>query len=199
MELAPYVERLRTDLAEAAAAGGPEAQEAAERLALALDPAARMVLLEALSDASAEITTELDDASIEVRLRGREPEFVIERLQVDPAHEPDTEDVADEADESESDTVARVTVRIPESLKNRAEELAATGSQSLNSWIVQAIRFAARERAINVDIDLGSRLFSSGPPGPPGTPSPPGTPRPPGAAGAGGRSRTSRRFQGWSR
>ena len=48
MELTPYVDRLRSDLSDAAAAGGAEAQSAAERLALALDPATRMVLLEAL-------------------------------------------------------------------------------------------------------------------------------------------------------
>lgn len=188
MDLAPYVERLRSDLAEAAAAGGPEAQEAAQRLALALDPATRMMLLEALSDATAEITGELDDTSIEVRLRGREPQFVIERIE--PVTPPAAESAEpDEQSDDESDTLARVTVRIPESLKTKAEDLAAAGSQSLNSWIVQAVRFAARERAINIDIDLGSRLF-----GPPGAPSPPGAPPPPGV-----RVRLPRHVQGWSR
>jgi hypothetical protein len=60
MELTPFVDRLRRDLSDAAAAGGAEAQAAAERLALALDPATRMMLLEALSQATAEITGALD-------------------------------------------------------------------------------------------------------------------------------------------
>ncbi len=63
MDLAPYVDRLRNDLADAAAAGGPQATEAAQRLALALDPAVRMTLMEALSDAAAEITAELHTAA----------------------------------------------------------------------------------------------------------------------------------------
>src|SRR5438552_4145125 len=60
MELTPYVDRLRSDLSDAAAAGGAEAQGAAERLALALDPATRMVLLEALAQAAAEISGSLE-------------------------------------------------------------------------------------------------------------------------------------------
>src|SRR6478609_4323556 len=77
MELTPFVERLRRDLSDAAAAGGPEAQAAAERLALALDPATRMMLLEALSQAADEITGELEHDAVDVRMSGREPEFVV--------------------------------------------------------------------------------------------------------------------------
>src|ERR1700712_3157775 len=80
MELTPFVERLRRDLSDAAAAGGPEAQAAAERLALALDPATRMMLLEALSQAAAEITGALDHDAVDVRMNGREPEFVVTHL-----------------------------------------------------------------------------------------------------------------------
>jgi len=39
MDLAPYVESLRADLLRAAEAGGPQAREHAERLAISLDPA----------------------------------------------------------------------------------------------------------------------------------------------------------------
>ena len=78
MDITPYVESLRHDLAAAAEAGGPEAKAAAERLALALDPAMRMALMDALSQAAAEITSELPAGSVDVRLRGREPEFVVD-------------------------------------------------------------------------------------------------------------------------
>src|SRR3954467_15464483 len=81
MELTPSAERLRRDLSDAAAAGGPEAQAAAERLALALDPATRMMLLEALSQATAEITGSLDHEAVDVRMNGREPEFVVTHLE----------------------------------------------------------------------------------------------------------------------
>jgi len=78
MDITPYVESLRQDLAAAAEAGGPEARQAAERLALALDPAVRLALMDALSQAAAEITSELAAGSVDVRLRGREPEFVVD-------------------------------------------------------------------------------------------------------------------------
>lgn len=192
MELAPYIARLRDDLADSAAAGGPEMAEAAHRFALALDPSMRMALMEALSDAAAEITGELHDASVEVRLKGREPQFVVNQFGIGPPPpappmppvpptppsppEPPDADLGEDPD----DSVARVTVRIPESLKARAEEFAARSSQSLNSWIVQAIRSATTERAVTVDLDLGSAFFGSS--------------RPPGSS-----NQNPKRVQGWSR
>ena len=182
MDITPYVEGLRQDLAAAAEAGGPEARAAAERLALALDPAVRLALMDALSQAAAEITAELPAGSVDVRLRGREPVLVVDvptmALPAPPAPPapPSSED-APEVDED--DAVARITLRLPESLKYKAEELAAKGGHSLNSWIVNAVRAAtARDRAVEVDIDLSSFPFGSGP-------------------GTAARSRGTRRMTGW--
>ena len=160
MDITPYVDHLRHDLAAAAEAGGEEARAAAERLALALDPAVRLMLIDALSQAAAEITSELPAGSIDVRLRGREPQFVVDvptmPMQVPtPAPPPPGHETEDEADV----TLARITLRIPESLKSKAEELAGKGGHSLNTWIVNVVRNATREHAINVDIDLSSLPF----------------------------------------
>lgn len=185
MELAPYVESLRNDLLRSAEAAGPEAHSVAERLALALEPAMRMALLEALSDSAAEITADLPHAAVEVRLKGREPQFVISATEPLPAAATATEEQADAEEDDRS--VARVTVRIPESLKTRAEEAAAALDQSLNTWIVAAIRRATRG-GINIDLDLG------------GFGMPPGPPQHPGPAGFGpGSGRQPRRIQGWVR
>lgn len=167
MDITPYVESLRHDLAAAAEAGGPEARAAAERLALALDPAVRLTLMDALSQAAAEITSELPAGSIDVRLRGREPEFVVDVPTMPmpapiPAAAPNTS-TPEEAEEAEDGSVARITLRIPESVKFKAEELAAKSGHSLNSWMVNVVRAATRERAINVDIDLSSIPFFDGP------------------------------------
>ncbi len=176
MDITPYVEALRQDLAAAAEAGGPEARAAAERLTLALDPAVRLTLMDALSQAAAEITSELPAGSVEVRLRGREPQLVVDvptmpmpiqqpDMSIPPApsapprpgdHEGET---GDTGEAGEDDNVARITLRIPESVKYKAEELAAKGGHSLNSWIVNVVRSATRERAVNVDIDLSSIPF----------------------------------------
>src|ERR1700694_5196903 len=89
MELTRYVESLRDQLAVAAAAGGEEAEQLAERLTAPLDAAARLVLQEALSDAAEEITRELAPGSAELRLRGRELTFVVTPA---PSFGPDRED-----------------------------------------------------------------------------------------------------------
>ena len=161
MDITPYVESLRHDLAAAAEAGGAEAKASAERLALALDPAIRLALMDALSQAAAEITAELPAGSVDVRLRGREPQFVVDVPSMPmQAPTPPTPDAEQDVEEGEADgAVARITLRIPETVKYKAEELAAKSGHSLNSWIVNAVRSATRDRAINVDIDLSSIPF----------------------------------------
>ncbi|MEU4222780.1 hypothetical protein AB0F17_00685 [Nonomuraea sp. NPDC026600] len=77
MDLAPYVDNLRRELAVAAEAGGDDARALAERLTSPLESAMRLVLLEALSAAADEITRELAPGSVDVRLRGRDPSFVV--------------------------------------------------------------------------------------------------------------------------
>jgi hypothetical protein len=185
MDITPYIEGLRRDLAAAADAGGQEARQSAERLALALDPAVRLALFDALSQAAAEITQELPAGSVEVRLKGREPQFVVD---VPPPAEPTPTmaEGADEADDEEDGPLARITLRIPESLKQRAEDAASKRGQSLNTWLVAAVRAATRERAINVDIDLSSLPFGEGWPG--------GGPRRGRRSGPGGK-----RISGWVR
>src|SRR4051794_15701002 len=102
MDITPYVERLRHDLAQAAAAGDDRVRDAAERLGLALDPSMRLALMEALSQAAAEITTEMRAGSVDVRLTGRDLEFVVEQAApaVPPAasapHPPSADDEDDD-------------------------------------------------------------------------------------------------------
>jgi hypothetical protein len=163
MDITPYVDSLRQDLAAAAEAGGPEAKAAAERLTLALDPAMRLALMDALSQAAAEITSELAVGSVDVRLRGREPQFVVDVPSSPMPLEPTVAPAPAPADEPDDGDVARITLRIPESVKYKAEELAAKGGHSLNAWIVNVIRAATRERAVTVDIDLSSLPFPDGP------------------------------------
>jgi hypothetical protein len=168
MDITPYVESLRHDLAAAAEAGGPEAKGAAERLALALDPAVRLALMDALSQAAAEITAELGAGSIDVRLRGREPQFVVDvptvamPMGAPAAPAPPAPPAAEDTEDAEEGAVARITLRLPESVKYKAEELATKGGHSLNSWIVNVVRAATRDRAVNVDIDLSSVPFLDG-------------------------------------
>src|SRR5919108_6019586 len=94
MDLTPYVESVRRELAVAAEAGGDDARALAERLTAALEPAIRLMLLDALSAAADEITRELAPGSVELRLRSGEPDFVVTRVE-EPAPEEPTPAPAD--------------------------------------------------------------------------------------------------------
>ena len=180
MDMTEHVDALRRDLAQAARAMGPEMEQAAERLSYAIDASTRLALLDALSHAAAEITNELDGRSVEVRLQGREPVFVVVGSGPSPLA-PDETTAIPESDtrvmspSEEGDETARITLRIPEALKTRAEELAAGRGQSLNTWLVNAVRTATiGGPTINVGATLG-----------------------PGAPGRNRRS--NKRVQGWVR
>ncbi|WP_310961949.1 toxin-antitoxin system HicB family antitoxin [Nocardioides terrisoli] len=155
MDITPYAERLRIDLAQTAAGGSDEVREAAERLNASLEPALRLSLMEVLSEAAAEITSAMRSGTVEARLHGRDIEFVVDDAVVPVAPRP----VAEPADEDDEGTLARITLRLPESIKARAEELAARHGSSLNTWIVNVLRTATRENAVNIDIDLSSLPF----------------------------------------
>ncbi len=159
MDITPYVDSLRRDLLAAAEAGGDEARQVAERLSYALDASARLAIMEAISQAAAEISTELPQGGVDVRLAGRELDFVVQVAPTEVATTPPAPPIPPRPEEVEEGDLARITLRIPESIKARAEEKAATSGQSLNTWLVSVIRAATSDHAINVDIDLSSIPF----------------------------------------
>lgn len=137
MDLTPYLETLRADLAAAAAPGGPETTRAAELLGHSLEASARLALLEALSDAAAEITTRLSDASVEVRLRGREADLVVNVSDPEPPSSPATPGPA-----LDGGDLTRLTLRMPEALKTHVEQIAAAEGVSVNAWLVRVVTAA---------------------------------------------------------
>lgn len=158
MDLTPYVDTIRRDLIAAAEAGSDELKQAAERLAYALDPSARLALMEAISHAAAEITAELPEGSVDVRLVGRELDFVVEIAPPSALPAPPPPPAPSVPDEEDGD-LARITLRIPEAVKARAEERAAGAGQSLNTWMIGVVRSATSDHAINIDVDLSSIPF----------------------------------------
>jgi hypothetical protein len=163
MDLEPFLDNLRRELATAAAAGGAEARALAERLSAALDSAARLALLESLSAAADEITRDLAPGSVEVRLRGRDPEFVVtpppddepvgppsgaeatlrralaRRAEGQPPLPP-APPVPPEPDDPGG--TSRITLRLPEHLKPRIDAAAGQAGLSVNSWLVRAVAAA---------------------------------------------------------
>jgi len=136
MDLSPYVDAVRGDLEAAAAAGTDETRATAGLLAGALDASLRLCLLDALSAMAAEVTAS-SELEVELRVHGREPQVVVSSA---PAVEAARE-VAEPLDDDDRGT-ARLTVRMPESLKERAEEQASREGLSVNAWMVRAVQTA---------------------------------------------------------
>ncbi|MEV0624923.1 hypothetical protein [Nonomuraea wenchangensis] len=149
MDLAPYVDRLRRELAVAAGAGGEEARALAERLSAALEPATRLALLEALSAAADEITRDLAPGAVEVRLRGRDPDFVVtpppgggpyeESGPYEEGSVPARPPVTPAPPDADEGGTSRISLRVPEHLKPRIEEAAGREGLSVNAWLVRAV------------------------------------------------------------
>ena len=143
MDLQPYVDAVRHELNEAAAAGGAEAQALADRLSATLESATRLALLEALSAGVEEITSELAPRSVEVRLRGRDPEFVVSA----PVDEPSAREPFDVAFGDDDGGTWRITLRLPESLRAAVEAATRHDQSSLNAWLVRAVAAAVQSKA----------------------------------------------------
>lgn len=138
MDITRHIETLQRQLVAAAAAGGEQVQETASRLATALEAAGRLAILDALTEATAEITRDLAPGAVDLRLRGQGVDFVVVRPPRD--EQPATTGVALPAASVQDDaSPSRVTLRLPEGLKTRAEHAAAADGISLNTWLVRAI------------------------------------------------------------
>ncbi|MEV4162769.1 toxin-antitoxin system HicB family antitoxin [Nonomuraea dietziae] len=154
MDLTSYIENLRREFGDAADAAGPEARATAERLTAMLDSAVRLTLIEVLSEAADELTRQLDPGVVDVRMRGREPQFVLtvpDHWRGSPATgpgqppfpPPPPEPPAPPAPPGEGEHgTARMTLRLPESLKSRIEQAAAASGASVNAWLVRALTAA---------------------------------------------------------
>ncbi|MFC3961992.1 hypothetical protein [Nocardia jiangsuensis] len=139
MDLDSYTARLRADLVAAAALGDEKTRATAEALATAVESSARLMLLAALSDLAAEVSTALGDRTVHVSVRGADAAVDVRPVAEDGTGAPPTF-------EEMTGDISRVTLRLVEQLKSRAEEAAAQSGQSLNSWLSHAVSNTLREQ-----------------------------------------------------
>ena len=142
MELSHHITPIEDSLMAAAAAGDEGTRRTAAALAAALEPAVRLAIMNALAEASADITDALGDRVVEVRLDSGDVRIVVSRVpdsDADAIEEPNVSDVGGE--------LSRVTLRLPDRLKTEAEEAAARHGVSLNTWLSRAVRDALRGNA----------------------------------------------------
>jgi hypothetical protein len=128
VQVAPHIEALLRDLEAIAATGDESTAQAGARLAQALRASLGLRLLEVLSDAALELSSQIADGHVEVRLAGQDPNLVyVEDERVPPPSE------------GADDASARITLRLPEPLKARIDEAASREGVSVNTWLVRAV------------------------------------------------------------
>jgi predicted transcriptional regulator len=142
VELGQYISDLQRQLVDTAANGAEDTRAVAERLAAGLDAATRLVLLDVLSAAAGEITRDLAPGSVDMRLRGREIEFVVTQ----PNIEPDSDERPAATVDLDDASTSRTTLRLPDAIKARVDEAAAADGLSVNTWLVRAIAAALQPK-----------------------------------------------------
>ncbi|MGW5312365.1 hypothetical protein ACWEVD_18590 [Nocardia thailandica] len=139
MDLNTHTARLREELVAAAALGDEKTQATAAALAAAVESSSRLVLLAALSELAGEVSAALGDRTVTVRLDGTDAVVDVRKNTPEPgADNPSFEEMTGD--------ISRVTLRLVEQLKSRAEEAAAQSNQSLNAWLSGTVSEALRNQ-----------------------------------------------------
>ena len=142
MDLGQYVNDLQRQLLDSAENGTDDTRAVAERLVAGLDSAARLVLLDVLSAAAGEITRDLAPGSVDLRLRGREVEFVVTQAST----EADSDDEPATSVDLDDVSTSRTTLRLPDALKAKVDEAAIADGLSVNTWLVRAVAAALQPK-----------------------------------------------------
>ncbi len=133
MQLSQFVAALQADLAAVAAVGDHSTAEAGRRLSVAIEGSVGLRLVDAFASVAVELSGQLPEGHVEVRLAGRDPQLVY---------------VADEPGEpspvADDDPGARITLRLPETLKRSVEAAAMRDGISVNTWLVRTLARAAQ-------------------------------------------------------
>jgi hypothetical protein len=134
MQIDGLIQALREDLVRVAALGDETTSRTANLLSVAIEASLGRRIQDALAEAVLELNEQLESAHVEVRVAGRDLQLVLVR---------EDGTVPEPADEAFS---ARITLRLPESLKQRVESAAAREGASVNTWLVQALQRAVESR-----------------------------------------------------
>jgi len=129
MQTAQFIEALQSDLRELAQLGGDELVQAAHRLEGAVKQSATLRLIDALTQVALEVSSQLPNGHLDVRLAGQDPELIYVE---EEGEEP-------QAQSAEDGLTARITLRLPESLKVTVETAAEAEGVSVNTWLVRAL------------------------------------------------------------
>ncbi|HJU36165.1 MAG TPA: toxin-antitoxin system HicB family antitoxin [Gaiellaceae bacterium] len=142
MQIDGLIQALREDLVRVAALGDETTSRAADLLSVAIEASLGRRIQDVLAQAALELNDQLESAHVEVRIAGHDLQLVLVR------EDGTTPEPVDEA------YSARITLRLPESLKQRVESSAAREGASVNTWLVQALQRAVESHR---SISFGGR------------------------------------------
>src|SRR6266480_1823958 len=129
MQLRPFIEGLQSDLEEIAAVGDDTVADAARRLTSAVGASAGLRLLDSLTEAALELSSQLPSGHVEIRMSGQDPSFVYVEDEGEAPAPPAAEDAL----------LARISLRLPEGLKVEIEAAATREGVSVNAWLVRSL------------------------------------------------------------
>lgn len=148
MQLSTYVDAVHDGVTSAASLADDHTRQIAGRLADAVDSSTRLALIRALSDAAAEISTELAPGSVQVRVTDGEPTFVVDQpreraeatiLTAPAAPQGEADDDQSEPEGDADEPTARISLRLPVSVKEKVDRAADEAGVSTNTWLTQAV------------------------------------------------------------
>lgn len=130
----------------------PEKAELIGELLAVISPAVRQTLFEVVNASVAEINSQLSGQTVEIKLVDGDPELVVTTSMAPPPPPPP------DAPDSEDFDEARITLRIPGYLKEIIAEAAKTAGDSVNSYVVDALRTSTHStsprKSVNQRIQL---------------------------------------------
>lgn len=141
MQLSHAVTKLESAVETQLRVAGAEIAEAGTHLMAALMPAINQTMMDVVSMAVAEISSQLDTQTIDIKLVDGDPELVVneDHAAVRPPPPPPPPG-SGEVDE------ARITVRLPSYLKDLISNEAESVGDSINSYVVDVLSNKARTK-----------------------------------------------------
>jgi hypothetical protein len=154
MKMSLVVDGLRADVLSVGELGDDTVAAVADRIAALLGRSMPARILELLSDVSAEVSAELPDGHLEIRVAGDD----VDLAYVEDAPDPPPATSGD----GDADASARISLRLSEGLKARVEEGAAREGISVNAFIVRTLERGAANSDQKRKSHAGNRLRGYG-------------------------------------
>lgn len=143
MQLTQAAFRLETAVEAQLRLGDPELATLGADLLEVLRPAVKQIMMEVVEMAAQEVNGQLVGHRVDIRLVEGDPELIVTP---DDSRIPPPPPLAEGLDEA-VDALERITLRLPGYLKDLVAQAADEAGDSVNSFVVDALRSRAYERA----------------------------------------------------